>query len=129
MIKLDHVAVIVTDMEKSIEFYKDTFNLNIQFRGETKTRRMTFLEGQHTDVTIELIQDIQGNHEYSNNSRINHIAFSVTDIEKSVKKLKEKGIQFQTDDPVNTIGNRKMIFFTGPDNELIQLIENKNEQE
>ncbi|WP_371261540.1 VOC family protein [Bacillus sp. MUM 116] len=54
---------------------------------------------------------------------VNHLAFSVTNIDEKIQYLKEKGITFTSDEVKPTLEGGRMILFRGPDQELLQLVE------
>lgn len=122
--KMEHVAIIVSDMDHSIQFYSDLFGFTLRFRGKQPDREMAFLylESQ-PDMEIELICENKTMIEYSHHGRVNHLAFTVEDIDSVTSHLLNKGIQFTSEDIKPTIDGGKMIMFRGPDDELLQLIE------
>ncbi|MDR6999748.1 VOC family protein [Neobacillus niacini] len=122
--KMEHVAIIVKDMDRSIQFYSEIFGFKVRLRGSNPNREMAFiyLESQ-PDMEIELIRDIKFLGEYSENGIVNHLAFTVTNIDEEIRYLKEKEIEFSSDDVKPTLEGGRMILFRGPDEELLQLVE------
>ena len=41
--KMEHVAIMVRDMDQSIQFYSDIFGFNVRLRGSKPDREMAFL--------------------------------------------------------------------------------------
>lgn len=124
IMKMEHTAIIVTDIEKSIQFYSDLFGFKVRLQGSNTIRKMAFLylESQ-PDMEIELIQDIDETTDYSESGKVNHLAFTVKDLEESIRYYRERGVQFISDEPKPTLEGGRMILFTGPDRELLQLVE------
>lgn len=124
IIKMEHVAIIVTNMERSIQYYSELFGFKTRLRGSRGDREMAFLylESQPS-MEIELIQDLQYMREYSTDGKVNHLAFTVKDIHEAISYYREKGIEFTSDEPKGTLEGGKMILFHGPDGELLQLVE------
>ncbi|WP_240375973.1 VOC family protein [Bacillus piscicola] len=122
--KMEHVAIIVTDIDRSIDFYTNLFGFRLRLRGKNPNREMAFLylESQK-DMEIELIRDIQPLDEYSKDGNVNHLAFTVEDIDKAILYYKEKGIEFLSGEPKPTLEGGRMILFRGPDEELLQFVE------
>jgi len=109
--KFFHIAVVVRDMEKAVEYYKslgtvkaDYFEdsstyLGYEMFGKTpdrvdKTRMVLVLVGS---VIIELVQPLEGEPIYkefleSIGEGVHHIAYFVDDIDEETAKLAEKGI-------------------------------------
>lgn len=122
--KMEHVAIMVRDMDQSIRFYSDIFGFNVRLRGSKPDREMAFLylESQ-PDMEIELIQEKTAEVEYSETGIVNHLAFTVENIEETIQFLKEKEIVFTSDEVKPTLEGGRMILFHGPNRELLQLVE------
>ncbi|MGC5323911.1 VOC family protein [Brevibacillus sp. SYSU BS000544] len=122
--KAEHVAIIVTDMDKSIEFYSNLFGYQVRTRGQSKVREMAFLyRDNQPDFEIELIRDLVDQGEYFPKGIVNHLAFTVDNMEEAIPFYREKGIQFLTETANPSIDGGKTIFFYGPNQELLQLVE------
>jgi lactoylglutathione lyase len=121
---MEHVAIIVRDMEQSIQFYSDILGFTVRLKASKPDREMAFLyiESQ-PDVEIELIQDKSGAVEYSETGIVNHLAFTVENIDETIHFLKEKEIVFTSDEVKPTLEGGRMIFFHGPNQEFLQLVE------
>jgi lactoylglutathione lyase len=121
--KMEHTAIIVKDMDQSISFYSDLFGFKLRIRGESAVREMAFLYlEQQKDMEIELIRDKEPK-EYSSNSVVNHLAFTVENIDEAISYYKNKGITFTSDEPKPTIDGGRMILFYGPNEEFLQFVE------
>lgn len=122
--KMEHVAIMVRDMDQSIRFYKDIFGFTVRLQGSKPDREMAFLylESQ-PGMEIELIQVKKGATDYSETGIVNHLAFTVENIDKTIQFLKEKEIALTSDEVKPTLEGGRMIFFHGPNQELLQLIE------
>ena len=122
--KMEHVAIIVKDMDESIQFYRDVLGFTVRLRGSNPNREMAFLykEGQ-ANMEIELIRDIVQDTVYSDSGIVNHLAFTVRNIEEAIQYYQEKGIEFTSAEPKTTLEGGRMILFYGPNRELLQLVE------
>ena len=122
--KMEHVAIMVRDMDQSIQFYSDIFGFSVRLRGSKPDREMAFLylESQ-PDMEIELIQEKTAATEYSETGIVNHLAFTVENIDETITFLKEKEIIFTSDEVKPTLEGGRMILFHGPSRELLQLVE------
>ncbi|WP_062748200.1 VOC family protein [Shouchella tritolerans] len=122
--KMEHVAIIVNNMDYTIRYYSDTFGFKVRIRGSTKTRELAFLYlEEQPNMEIELIQDIDPNGKYNKNGIVNHLAFTVEDINQAISYYEKKGIKFLSNQPQLTLEGGLMILFYGPNGELLQLIE------
>lgn len=122
--KMEHVAIMVRDMDQSIRFYSDILGFKVRLHGSKPDRVMAFLylESQ-PDMEIELIQEKTEATEYSETGIVNHLAFTVENIDETIYFLREKGIVFSSDEVKPTLEGGRMIFFHGPNQELLQLVE------
>ncbi|KQL46502.1 glyoxalase [Brevibacillus choshinensis] len=122
--KAEHVAMIVTDMDRSIAFYQEMFGYQVRLRGQGPTREMTFLfHDNQPGFEIELIRDLTPMGDYSEQGLVNHLAFTVDNIDEALAYYREKGIEFKTEKPNSSLDGGRTIFFYGPDRELLQFVE------
>ncbi|KKB39133.1 VOC family protein [Bacillus thermotolerans] len=122
--KMEHTAIIVSDMDRSIAYYESMFGFKVRLRGENNTREMAFLYlEQQPGMEIELIRDIDPTMSYSSTGLVNHLAFTVQNIEEAIFQFREKGIEFLSQEPNPTLEGGRMILFHGPNGELLQLVE------
>lgn len=121
---MEHIAIIVTNMDYAIRYYSDMFGFKVRIRGSTKTREMAFLYlEEQPNMEIELIHDIDPSGEYNKSGIVNHLAFTVEDINQAISYYEKKGIIFLSNQPQLTLEGGLMILFYGPNGELLQLIE------
>ena len=127
-----YTMIRVSDLERSIAFYRDAL-------GMSEMRRETFTEGRFTLVfmgygsgrdgpTIELTWN-WSDQEYSHGNGFGHIALGVANIYRACSRLKGMGIAI-TRDPgpmthaVDETGDSEHIaFLADPDGYKIELIE------
>ncbi|WP_419888290.1 VOC family protein [Neobacillus niacini] len=122
--KMEHVSIMVRDMDQSIRFYSEIFGFNVRLRGSKSDREMAFLylESQ-PDMEIELIHEKKEKLKYIETGIVNHLAFTVENIDETIQFLKEKEIIVTSDMVKPTLDGGRMIFFHGPSRELLQLVE------
>ncbi|WP_134703402.1 VOC family protein [Ammoniphilus sp. YIM 78166] len=122
--KVEHTALIVKDMDQSIEYYQRLFHFQLRIRGTTQARELAFLfHPNQPSFEIELIRDIESTNDYASKGIVNHLAFTVENIEECIDKLKQEGVTFLTETPNSSIDGGKTIFFYGPNEELLQLVQ------
>ncbi|MFJ7685847.1 VOC family protein [Peribacillus butanolivorans] len=122
--KMEHIAIIVTNMDHTIKYYSDLFGFKVRLRGSSKTREMAFLYlEEQPSIEIELIQDIEPIGKYNKSGIVNHLAFTVEDINIAINHYQKKGIKFLSPQPQPTLEGGRMILFYGPNGELLQLVE------
>lgn len=122
--KVEHIALIVTDMEKAISYYSNMFGFTLRTRRQSKIRDLAFLKhDQQPGFEIELIRDLVPQDLYSERGIVNHLAFTVEDMEEAIQYYKDKGISFNSETYETANDGTKTIFFYGPNRELLQFVE------
>ncbi|ETI65868.1 VOC family protein [Neobacillus vireti] len=122
--KIEHTAIIVKNMEESINYYSNILGFKVRERGSNERREMTFIYLENNpSFEIELIRDLEQHTKYSPKGIVNHLAFAVDNMEDSIKYFTRKGLIFINSSPNVAIDGAKTIFFEGPNGELLQLVE------
>ncbi|MFP3233146.1 MAG: methylmalonyl-CoA epimerase [Sulfolobaceae archaeon] len=100
---IDHIGVVVEDIDKAIKFYTTTLGMKLVHREDLLDRgiKVAFLTGTNGETAVELLEPI--NHEDMNNTvakflktkgpGLHHLAVKVENIEKSLKELESNGLQ------------------------------------
>ncbi len=124
--ELHHIAVSVTDLDKSIKFYIE--NLGFRF---VKTYTKKEWNGKaallkQKGIELELFnfnKCIKNKDPFSDLTviGIKHIAFKVKNVEKEYKRLKSRNVTVSK--PKNGVTCRKFCFATDPDGIQIELYE------
>lgn len=101
--RLDHLAIAVTNLEKSINFYRDTLGMELVERRETKGKLTSMISAvmDAGSFSIVLIQGMEPDSQVSQYIQeygpgVQHVAFEVDSIEDAVEELEHKGLQFAT---------------------------------
>lgn len=127
--RVEHVALMATDMDKSIDYYCSLFGFRVRARGEGPVRELAFLEHPNQpSFEIELIRDLKPGESYSEVGLVNHLAFTVENIEEAVMFYKNKGVDFVSETPKVAVDGGKTVFFYGPNRELLQFVEPNKER-
>jgi len=119
---VDHVAVTVKDMDRSVEFYKK-LGFSVIRELDTATQKIVFVGGGLAELELfepkgEAAAETSPLGE--NEVGIKHIAFHVDDIEGAVEELEKMGVEFTTE--IRRRGKRAHIFFEDPDGTQLQLL-------
>ena len=96
MIKgLDHIAIIVSDMDRSIKFYTEILELRLILDGRAGGGEKKSFLGTKSKAIVALSEDknrlIQKG-DYVEG--VNHVAFGVDDLGKSSRILQDRGVEF-----------------------------------
>ncbi|GGB59573.1 VOC family protein [Fictibacillus barbaricus] len=120
---IEHTGIIVSNMENSIAFYTEVLGLKLldRFEHTSVPVELAFL-GLGEKVLVELISGYTG--EVTNEGKVHHIAFSVTNIEEKFELLKGEGVLIK-DKKITELPNGKYFFFYGPDEESLEFFERK----
>jgi lactoylglutathione lyase len=119
--KLLHTRYRVTDLEKTVSFYKDVLGLE-ELRRHTSGRgsQLVFLKAPGSDEEIEICKfDDSG--PIVVGPDLTHLAFEVDDLDKFAKHAASKGYLL-SDGPHSTKGGR-IAFIDAPEGYEIELIE------
>ena len=138
---VDHVAVNVTDMEKSLKFYHEVLGLKIIFQTERSGSdldralnapgaklRYSYLQADNTCIgLIQYVNPAGKSYDRKTcDTGIMHLAFRVPDIEKAYAQLKEKGVRFNSSPVKIESGPQKgsvFAFFTDPDGITLEIFQ------
>ena len=119
-----HVAIIVSDYEKSREFYVEKLDLPIIRENYREDRDDYKLDLKVGDMELEIFGIKNPPKRVTNPEAcgLRHLAFKVDDIEEAVKWLNEKGIETE---PIrwDPYTQKRMTFFRDPDDLPLELHE------
>jgi catechol 2,3-dioxygenase-like lactoylglutathione lyase family enzyme len=138
-----HACIIVSDMEKSLKFYRDTLGMeekvNIKYDADpammdlpgTKPKQHLVLLSAG-NANVELIHYIEPkgrpNEWRTCDNGTLHLCFQVADIKKMYEELKAKGVRFHRDPLLIGEGGEGLtghwyVYLRGPDNEVLEFIQ------
>jgi methylmalonyl-CoA/ethylmalonyl-CoA epimerase len=113
--KINHVAVVVDDMEKSLAFWRDALGLEMTELRDvpSEAAQIAFLPVAGSEV--ELVRpttDDSGLAKYlaKKGAGMHHICLEVDDIEGMMAQLKEKGIRLINEAPKTAADGKKYAF-------------------
>ncbi|MEX0929632.1 MAG: VOC family protein [Balneolales bacterium] len=119
-VKLNHIAISVTDLQESEQFYRDIIGLEQIPEPFNVGRHAWFNIGQGS------LHVIKASEERVEHNKSNHLCFSVGDLDGFMKKLSSHGVEY-ADFAGNTgeINLRpdgvRQIYFTDPDGHWIEV--------
>lgn len=140
MKNIRHTGIVISNLEKSLHFYRDILGLKVQRdmleeggfidsifnlkNVKVRTIKMLADDGN----LVELLwykshpRDLNGPREICATG-ISHIAFTVEDIDYEYKRLKEKGVKFYSSPQISPDNKAKVTFCRDPEGNLIELVE------
>lgn len=121
---IHHVAIIVSDYEKSRKFYVEQLELPIIRENYRKERNDYKLDLKVGNIELEIfgVENPPARVTQPEACGLRHLAFKVDDIEEAVKWLNSKGIQTE---PIrmDEYTQKRMTFFRDPDNLPLEIHE------
>ena len=120
MYEVAHIGLVVRNTERSLEFYQRVLGCELTDSYQDERIRLTFLRagGQ----IIELIQYLQPEAMERLVGVVDHIAFKVLDMDDAVQRLQEQQAPLLFAVP-RVVGTKKIIFFSGPDGERLEFVQ------
>jgi len=119
--KLLHTRYRVSDLEKTVSFYKDVLGLK-ELRRHTSGRgsQLVFLKAPKGDEEIEICKFNESGAVVVGPD-LTHLAFEVDDLEKFARETAAKG--YPLSDGPHATGSSKIAFIDAPEGYEIELIE------
>lgn len=122
---IHHIAIIVSDYEKSKDFYVNKLRFEIireNYRPQKDDWKLDLKVNDTTELEIFAPKNPSKRPSFPEACGLRHLAFKVDDIEKIVTELNDMGISCE---PIRTdeFTNKKMTFFFDPDNLPLELHE------
>lgn len=142
--RLDHVNIVVSDMERSCRFYSEVLGLQSGFEAVLEGEwietvaglpgaraRCVFFEFPEGGPRIELLEyqsppgERMASHGVANTLGARHIAIYVADMDAFVARLRAAGIRLVSDPVavpfvVGTAGRKRVCYFHDPDGVLLE---------
>jgi len=121
--KMEHIGIMVNDMDRSIEFYTEVVGMDLKKREKLNEEvELAFLAFSGSeDIELELVG--RGTTGLSDQGIVNHLAFSVEDIDETLAHLKAHGVRLLDQTPREILDGVRIAFFFGPDGERLELVQ------
>ncbi len=113
--KVDHVALVVGDIDDALAFWRDALGLELEHIQDVPREKSAIAFLPVGDVEVELVQptsDDSGIAKYlqKRGPGMHHICLEVDDIEAMLAQLREKDVQLIHEEPVVGDGGKKYAF-------------------
>ena len=105
------------DIDRSITFYTQVLDFTVMDMYQDEQVRLTFLT--LGGLVVELIQYMEPPKEERGKGVVDHIAFTVENLETALAKVKDAGAAFLFSEP-KTVNGKRIFFFAGPDGERLE---------
>ena len=120
--KVEHIGIYARSIDESIRFYTEVLGMRLIERVPLYDKvDLAFLSfpGQE-DVQVELIGR---DPDSADEGLVNHLAFTVEDIDAAIARLKQAGVAVSEEWPKTILDGRKIAFFKGPSGEKLELFQ------
>ena len=92
MAKLIHTMVRVQDLDRSLQFYRQAFGLEVSHRLDFPEFTLAYLRNAETDEEIELTWNKGRTEPYTHGDGYGHVAVCVDDVKSERQRLVELGM-------------------------------------
>jgi len=115
VIRIDHVAIVVDDIDSALNFWRDALGLKVTHvaDGPDQQSVVAFLPTGESEVElVKPTADDSGVYRYLNKRGpgLHHICFQVDNIEEALAKLRNCGVQLINPEPVIGTGGKRVAF-------------------
>ncbi len=127
MLKFNHSGIKCVDVDASFKYYTEVIGLEKLFEVEILGKRCIFVGKDAFQLELEEIKVAPQMPAGPPEVGLSHLAFESDDIEKDAEELTARGAEFLIP-PFQIRPTRKTAFIKAPDNVMIQLVEDKEEE-
>jgi methylmalonyl-CoA epimerase len=127
--KIDHVAIIVSDVDEALKTYSEMFGFEVveEIGGPDGEFKAVLVRAG--DITLEFIQPLtdQGSLARFLKERgggLHHVSFATRNIKQDLKKLKEQGRRLINEEPMSVpSGKAAFVHPSAAENVLVELVQ------
>jgi cytokinin dehydrogenase len=122
---LDHFVLRVRDLDSSLRFYRDVLDLPVQSEEEHRQGLRPFVSVRVGDQLLDLVPDKTYDPAQSGAGGFVHFCITVEgDFDAAVRALREAGVSFLHDEPVQRSGARgdgPSVYARDPDGYIVEV--------
>lgn len=112
--KINHVAIVVSDLDESLKFWRDSMGIDLHHLEDVPSEGVAVAFLPTGESEVELLKPTSEGTGVAKflaekGPGMHHLCFEVDDIEGMIVQLKDKGVRLLGDAPKELPG-RKMIF-------------------
>ena len=120
MPRIGQICIRCTNMEKSVNFYRDILGLEEFTQG--RPGDPTILKGGPVDLELVQARPEDKPPEVEGHAGLNHFAFFVRNMDEMVSDLKKKGVKILSE-PRESFEGIRAAFFEDPDGVRVELLQ------
>lgn len=92
MAKAIHMMVRVLDLDRSVDFYRKAFGLEVADRFDFDGFTLVYLRNEEADFEVELTLNKDRTEPYGHGDGYGHVAFAVDDLEAEHARFQSEGL-------------------------------------
>jgi lactoylglutathione lyase len=124
MLRLDHVAVPVSDMEAALQFYGEQLGLKFMFREVDPVEQEDFAYFEVEGGNLELLKSLA--HPFDRPDirppYCPHLALATSDMNATLRLIQERGLRL-IKGPLQIDGKVTWLYIADPDNNVIEFVQ------
>ena len=125
MAKAIHTMIRVFDEDKSVDFYRKAFGLEVADRFDFDSFTLVYLRNSESDFEIELTVNKEQDAPYTHGDGYGHVAFAVDDLDAEHERVKALGLEARDIVEFNRDGSlmARFFFMQDPDGYKIEVLQ------
>ena len=125
ILRLDHVAVVVQDLDRALQFYTELLGFRVVQQRELSDRVIVALQSGDAELDLWWYRDVPAESPTVKITDIGvkHVCFLVADVNALYTRLRAHGVPFRRPPMRSGPLNRVLAYFTDPEGIEWQLIE------
>jgi catechol 2,3-dioxygenase-like lactoylglutathione lyase family enzyme len=129
MLKLDHVAIEISDLDRAVKFYTEVLGLRLMFRQVDDVHHEAFAFLELGGGNLELLQRLDEDNQPAafapiplRRSNCPHVALLTEDLEALLEHLKSAAVPL-VKGPLEIPGQVRWAYFTDPDGNVLEFVQ------
>ena len=125
MAKAIHTMIRAFDEDKSVDFYRKAFGLEVADRFDFDSFTLVYLRNPENDFEIELTVNKDQDAPYTHGDGYGHVAFAVDDLDAEHERVKALGLEARDIVEFNRDGSlmARFFFMQDPDGYKIEVLQ------
>ena len=133
--KIDHVAIAVKDLDQAVKIFEQALGLEVKTVETFEEVKMRICFIPVGEVLLELLEDTDPGGMISQfisekGEGLHHIAYRVTNVEKTLEHLKKSGLKLRNEKPIQGGAGAQIAFVEreSTNNVLTEIVERKEDR-
>lgn len=125
MAKAIHTMIRVLDEDKSVDFYRKAFGMEVADRFDSDSFTLVYLRSAESDFEIELTINKDQDKPYTHGDGYGHVAFTVDDLDAEHERVKSLGLEARDIVEFHRDGSlmARFFFMQDPDGYKIEVLQ------